>query len=140
MAETLLTYTTTLSKLTCGACHIPFAIPRDLHERLRNTGDKFWCPNGHGISYAETENDRLRVKAEREERWRREAQAQVTHERDQRQAAERSASAYRGRVTRLKNRAAAGICPCCTRHFENVQRHMESKHPGFTESAEPADA
>ena|ERR1035438_9978683 len=136
MTETLLTYTTTLSKLTCGECHVPFAIPADLHDRVKATGALFYCPNGHKIRYSETENDRLKAKAEREERWRKEAETRVTHERDQRQAAERRVSAYKGQVTKIKKRIGNGFCPCCQRHFTNVERHMASKHPGYAESAD----
>lgn len=106
MPETM-TYTGILAVEECYKCHITFAMPADFQRRCRDDGGTFWCPS---------------------------AEARVTHERDQRQAAERSASAYKGRVTRLKNRAAAGICPCCTRHFENLHRHMSTKHPDFAES------
>lgn len=43
--------------------------------------------------------------------------------------------AARGQVTRLKNRAAAGVCPCCNRTFHQLVRHMAAKHPDF--AAEP---
>ena len=130
MRDTL-TYTDTLSILECGSCHISFAIPRDMLRARKEDGRDFWCPNGHQIRYSETDNQKLKRKAEREERWRLEAEAQLTHERDQREAAERSAAAYKGRVTRLKNRAAAGVCPCCNRSFENLRRHMNTRHPDF---------
>lgn len=38
-------------------------------------------------------------------------------------------NAYKGNVTKLKKRASAGLCPCCNRHFTNLQRHIASKHP-----------
>lgn len=140
MPSATITYSTTLEAISCGECEIPFAIPVSLHKRLKETGARFYCPNGHHIRYSKTEADRLRDKLAQEEQWRKSAQARLTHERDQRMAAERSASAYKGRVTRLKNRAAAGVCPCCNRHFENVERHMNTKHPDFRESPEPASA
>lgn len=33
------------------------------------------------------------------------------------------------KIIQTKRRALAGVCPCCTRTFQNVQRHMKSKHP-----------
>lgn len=30
---------------------------------------------------------------------------------------------------RLRKRAHAGVCPCCKRSFENVRRHIKTKHP-----------
>lgn len=136
-ANVELSYTTTLSVLTCGECSVPFAIPSNMHQRVKADGSQFFCPNGHMIRYSETENKRLQRQLANSRECLDWTQGQLTHERDQRQAAERSASAYKGRVTRLKNRAAAGVCPCCSRHFENVERHMNTKHPGFRESAEP---
>jgi hypothetical protein len=127
-------YTTSLETLSCGSCGIPFAIPLDMHRKVKDSGDSFWCPNGHQISYHRSEADNLRDKLAREQSARKRAEAAEVHQRDQRVAAERSAAAYKGRVTRLKNRAAAGVCPCCNRHFENVERHMSTKHPDFRDS------
>jgi hypothetical protein len=30
---------------------------------------------------------------------------------------------------RLKKRASAGTCPCCSRTFANMAEHMKQKHP-----------
>lgn len=35
---------------------------------------------------------------------------------------------------RLKKRVAAGVCPCCTRSFQNLRRHMATKHPEHASS------
>jgi hypothetical protein len=51
---------------------------------------------------------------------------------------ERSAAAYRGQVTRLRTRAKAGLCPCCNRSFQDLHRHMATKHPDFDPAEEPA--
>lgn len=48
---------------------------------------------------------------------------------DEAEAVKRSAAAYKGAATRLKNRAKAGVCPCCNRTFQNLARHMASQHP-----------
>lgn len=136
MPASTITYSTTLHALDCGECSIPFGVPVDFHRRVKRTGADFWCPNGHKIAYSETDYDRMKAKAEREERWRREAETRTEAARDQARAAERSASAYKGRVTRLKNRAAAGVCPCCQRTFQQLARHMSAKHPDFADSAE----
>jgi hypothetical protein len=31
----------------------------------------------------------------------------------------------------MKKRAVAGVCPCCNRHFRELERHMASKHPKY---------
>lgn len=44
--------------------------------------------------------------------------------------------AAEGRTRAVKRRVAAGVCPCCTRTFQNLAAHMQNKHPGFpTEEA-----
>jgi hypothetical protein len=116
----------TLTCLTCWACGIEFAMPQIIERKRAEDGKAFFCPNGDKLSYGPSLLDQERSR-------RRSMEAQLTHERDQRQAAERSASAYKGRVTRLKNRAAAGVCPCCNRSFENLRRHMDTKHPDFAD-------
>ena len=132
MTQTL-THLTVLTSLTCGECEIPFAMPDDLLRGAQRDGRYFWCPNGHKIRYATSENDKLKRQLADAERSKKYLDGRLTHERDQRQAAERSASAYKGQATRLRNRASAGVCPVpeCHRHFENLQRHMTSKHPDF---------
>lgn len=137
MANTM-TYSGTLVVIDCCACGMLFGVPRDLDKRNReDPGRSFYCPSGHGQHYTgPTEADRLRRELEMVERQRDWAETARQAARDQAERAERSAAAYKGRVTRLKNRAAAGVCPCCTRHFENVERHMANKHPDFTEATD----
>lgn len=124
--------TTQLSTMSCGHCAIPFAIPEALHEALIDNGKRFYCPNGHCISYTESEANKLRkrLEAERNER------ARVSAERDQAQA---SARAQKGVATKARKRAAAALCPCCNRSFVQLRRHMASKHPDF-DAAEEASS
>ena len=113
MANAIIRNQQTLTALTCWVCGIEFALPHIIERKRAEDGKVFFCPNGDRISYGPS-------LLEQEKSRSRSMEAQLTHERDQREAAERSASAYKGRVTRLKNRAAAGVRPCCNRHFENV--------------------
>jgi hypothetical protein len=135
-------YTTTLSTLSCGSCGIPFAMPTDILDTKMADGSSFWCPNGCKVSYSETEEQRLRKKLaeeraarDREHAARQRAEADAVHQGDQRRAAERQVSAYKGTVTRMKNRAAAGVCQECHRTFPDVAAHMETKHPGYPKSS-----
>lgn len=117
-----------LVAMHCGECDITFAVPDSFKEERLNSGQAWYCPNGHGRVFKETEADRLRRRL-------RSLEATNTHLEDQRAAAERQARAYKGHATRLKKRAAAGVCPCCDRSFQNVARHMASQHPDFVEKA-----
>jgi len=40
-----------------------------------------------------------------------------------------SSSVTTWQLTKVRNRIRAGICPFCTRHFTDLERHVASKHP-----------
>ena len=54
---------------------------------------------------------------------------------EQRGAAERTLRTTKGHLTRSRKRACRGLCPFCKRHFVNVQRHVETKHPDAAKEA-----
>ena len=83
------------------------------------------------MSYTESEADQLRRERDRLKQQLAQKDDEIRVQRDCREAAERSASARKGQITKLKKRAAAGVCPCCNRSFENLRRHIDSQHPGF---------
>jgi hypothetical protein len=133
MDNLTLEHTETLVVHECPACFVLHAIPRRMHrERLEQGGDVY-CPNGHVWVFTTPEVARLKNKLEAAEQSRDAAWASLTHEADQRQAAERSAAAYKGQARHLRNRIGNGVCPCCHRSFANVARHMAGQHPGFAE-------
>lgn len=135
MSGQTFTYTEsqTLVTETCCRCGVLFAMPDYLRKAcLRDHSQEFYCPNGHGQVYTgKTEAQKERKRAEKERELRERAEVRVRSVLDQLESAERSNSALRGVVTRQKNRAAAGVCPCCTRSFQNLQRHMSAKHPDY---------
>lgn len=119
--------TLTLVLEECCSCHLQFAVPRDWQAERRRKRDIWTCPNGHRQHYtAEAEEERLR-------RVLRQERALTTHYQDQAEAAERSARAYRGHITRLRRKVANGVCPApgCGRTFENVRQHLAGVHPEF---------
>ncbi|MFC6487312.1 hypothetical protein [Nitratireductor sp. GCM10026969] len=121
-------------KLTCCRCKSDMWLPDDLYSAARKSPDiSFYCPYGHPQHFPEGETEEVRLRRERDRLKQQLAQKddEIGWQRNQREAAQRSASARKGQITRLKNRAAAGVCPCCNRSFENLRRHMASKHPGF---------
>lgn len=132
-----MSYTGTLVITSCW-CGIRLAIPEDLHAMARRKGTAVFCPLGHEFVYGDTEIDRLKREAkEAKERAALHARQAVFARTsrdaawDQARAAERSAAAYKGHATRLRNRIANGVCPVagCRRHFDNVQAHIEGQHP-----------
>ena len=80
----------------------------------------------------ESEEDKLRHERDRLQQQLAQKDDAIAYQRQMRETAERQAAAKRGQVTKLKKRAAAGVCPCCNRTFVELQRHMATKHPTFT--------
>jgi len=125
----------TLEVIECPTCHLIYGVTQQWVTDRRRDHLAFWCPNGHnGISFS-GESD-----LEKAERFRKNAVARsesaetaLRAAHDQAQAAERSAAAYKGHLTRAKNRIANGVCPVqgCRRHFDDVQAHMTTQHPGW---------
>lgn len=116
-----MTYTGELTVVTCW-CGTQYAISADLYNFMRrklNDGEKqpdVYCPLGHTwIISGEGKVKRLeRQLANREEDLRAERAAHAT---------------TKGALTKLRKRAERGVCPCCSRSFVDVARHMKSKHP-----------
>lgn len=122
---------------TCCECGLLFAMTEDFkNEKLKyresHNRRSFYCPNGHQQHYlGETEEtklrrerDRLKNDADWQRRRREEAEARAKHQ-------EHRANGYKGHATRVTKRAKAGVCPCCNRTFQQLARHMATKHPTF---------
>ncbi len=124
-----------LVAVTCASCGILYAIPTSLdqaarkyHSRLSN-GWWLCCPLGHTWGYVGDQSNEARLREQlREERDR---AGRLAAERDQVSA---SLSATKGVVTKQRKkleRVAKGVCPCCTRSFRDLKRHMATKHPEY---------
>lgn len=110
----------------CPSCGVEYGIPDSLNKQLlvKTTSGSVFCPNGHSWHYTGKSFDQKL----------RDADARVLAARDQAAAAERRAAAARGQVTKLRNRIANGVCPCCHRTFKQLARHMASQHPDYQEA------
>lgn len=118
-----LNHATELESLVCWACGVPFAATSFFLSERRASGKAFTCPNGCSIRFGEPEADKLRrelvaVRAAKER-----AEAEARHRREE---AERAGK----KLDRLKRRVHAGVCAKCNRTFQNVARHMVTKHGG----------
>jgi hypothetical protein len=121
------TATITMVNLECW-CGCPFSAPQSLydeHKKYHTTS--IYCPHGHSVVYGKKTDIALAREAQKH------AEAETARVRamlDQETASHR---ATKGALTKAKKRAAAGVCPCCHRTFQNVARHMRSKHPEYPE-------
>lgn len=119
---------------TCGECGITFAVPKEFDEEKQKEGSSgkgWYCPNGHARIYCETKESILKRELAREKQRTDQLAAEAKDLRKRKAAVERSLTATRGVVTRIKNRVKNGVCPCCNRYFANLHRHMTTQHPGF---------
>ena len=116
-----------LHKIQCGGCGVWHAIPAKLHETCLEEGGFWYCPNGHQRGYREGKHAKEALRRERDALKQRVAQLDdaVAEERRRRGDAEKKLSSARRRAT-------AGVCPCCNCTFQNVQRHMKTKHPNVS--------
>lgn len=110
--------------ITCWKCNTTYFLPIALFTAAKASPSiSFYCPYGHSAHYPDglTETDKMRRRAER-------AEQNIEYHRNRAKQLERSVSAHKGQITKLKKRAKAGVCFCCNRTFQNLQRHMATKH------------
>lgn len=112
----------------CGRCGVLFGMGIGFVRARRADHGTWHCPNGHSWAFtSESEEETLR-------RQRNEARDRAARERSLRDQTEASLRATKGVVTKQRkklDRMKHGVCPCCNRHFENVEAHMATEHPDF---------
>lgn len=121
------------SSIVCCQCAVQFFMPNALYNQRKEDRKLFYCPNGHGQHFTETEVQKLKKQleaAERQRKWAEEARDSALRDRDH---AQKAARTVRGHMARLRKRVGNGVCPCCSRSFVNLRRHIATKHPEFTE-------
>lgn len=126
------TQTITLKLIECANCGMPFGVTESFQNRRRDDHKGFMCPNGHSNVYnGKTEAEKLREQLERSANREKSLSLVIDRQRDTIQSKDHVIRATRAAKTRLKNRIAAGVCPCCNRTFQDLARHMQGKHPEF---------
>ena len=110
----------------CCVCGLTFAMPASFKASARKDHSKtFYCPAGHIQHYTgETEAQKYKRLFEEKERA-------LASEKETKDRQYRLLIATNKKLTNLKKRAAAGVCPCCKRTVSQMARHMATKHPDF---------
>lgn len=130
-----ITVSTILNTITCPNCGGIYAIAKDYQDEARKLGNfkKCWtcpyCTTERGYGRGELQNlkellDQEKRSTEYLRRQRDNALAESDHFR-------RSRDGMKGALVKVKKRVGKGVCPCCNRHFSNLQAHMENKHPEY---------
>lgn len=121
--------------IECCKCGVGFWVTAQFDQQRLKDKQSFYCPNGHGQSYTESEADRLRRQLEQTKR-------ELTEAESARQFAEIRLANEQARakkdMKRVMRRANSGTCQHCHRTFSNVARHMETKHPECSSEAAPS--
>ena len=124
----------------CCNCGMIFAVPKALDSRWQRLGETqtFYCPMGHPQSYVGkseaqklSETQKLLKNAQQRTKW---AEHNATEARKDADRAEHRRRGEKAAKTRIKNRIANGVCPCCKRSFKDLHRHMQNKHPDYVAS------
>lgn len=116
-----------MTMMTCGGCGIVFSVPEAWRAEKQRTGNGWYCPNGCSRVYKESDADKAKRQLEEE----RQRHANTLSRLNESEAAARNA---KSELKRIKTRIHAGVCPCCNRTFQNLARHMNSKHPDHKNS------
>ncbi len=120
---------TQLKPMECGECGIVFAISEAKYNRCRQSGEGWYCPNGHSRVFSSSENTELKYKVERLEREVQRSKDYIQEKNHQILQLNYSVRAQKAAKTKILNRVKNGVCPCCNRTFANLQNHFKSKHP-----------
>lgn len=122
----------TLQVITCASkrCGFTFGVPHHWFVHMRDAHKSMYCPKCRSGIYwpGESDEEALRRKLHHANDLLATSRATAEH-------VERQRRAEKAAKTRLKNRIAAGVCPCCNRTFVNLQRHMDGQHPEFKPKA-----
>lgn len=109
----------------CCNCGMPFAMTADFQRRRRDDRKSFYCPMGHGQHYSgKSEAQKLKDQLAKKQRDLEAAYGRAAALQGQR---DQIANSYKRIRARVKN----GVCPCCNRTFDNLLRHMRTKHPDY---------
>ena len=121
------TITETFHVVSCYLCGTRFGINNDLYRAaVQNHDRSVHCPACGKLTCwtGKTEAQKLQDELARERQRHDQTRAELKDMEARRRAA-------LGQVTKIRNRVGNGICPCCNGHFDNLQRHMQAKHPGY---------
>jgi hypothetical protein len=122
--------------MTCG--HTT-ALPQDTVTERRQDHRNMWCGTcGHKNHFPQKSKiEKERAKTARAERLMKDREEERDSARDAASHADHRARGYKGHLTRQRKRSVAGACPCCNRTFQQLARHMKSKHPQYEVSEDP---
>ncbi len=118
-----------LVTINCGECGGTYAINSRYYKQRQDYGGYWHCPYCQtSWGFGETEFDKLKKQLQKEEMRTRTLRFELEQSEQDLKHQTHLTRAEKAAKTRIKNRVHKGVCPHCNRHFQNLQRHMETKH------------
>ena len=122
----------TLTVIQCGECGGSYAICENYRNQKHTHGGYWTCPYCKASwGYGKSALSRMEAKLASEQRTSEHLRDLKRSEEREKERQARRARAFKGHLKRTKARIAAGVCPCCNRHFQNLHKHMKGQHPGY---------
>jgi hypothetical protein len=90
----------------CLSCAAQVVLTPETEKRLRETGDSFYCPNGHPMVFRPSKNSELKEELAEMTRGRDYYKSRLQEEREESRRIARRLSATQGVVTRMKRKGA----------------------------------
>lgn len=109
--------------LECGGCGIPFFVPTKWKNNKVEQKGSFSCPNGCGRQFCgETKEEKLKREM---------LQLKQLHEDHNQKLIDKWLDEKKkaNDLQKQLKRVHKGVCPCCNRSFQNLKKHIETKHP-----------
>ncbi len=130
--KTVAEFTTVHAVRMAGCGHITFLSAEHRAERLRDHKSFYCATCGRNNYYTGTSDlEELQGRLNTIQDQRDTARKNLNEQREKTRSKARQLSAQKGVTTRIKNRIANGVCPCCKRTFQNLARHMKGQHPDY---------
>lgn len=113
-------------------CDAIIAMPVHVMQAFRRNHKWWYCYNGHQQHFSGVSDvERLRRDLDSERKRKEWLQQELKVEKEAHQSTRRSRAIIKGKFKATKTRIKNGVCPCCKRSFQNLHRHMTTKHPDY---------
>jgi hypothetical protein len=112
--------------LHSNGCGHTIVMSPEHYEACRESGRSWYCTVCGKSRCFTGETELQKLRRERDAAKQREETIRANLE-----DTKRRLSAQFGENTKLRKRIKNGVCPCCTRSFTNLRRHLQTKHPEY---------
>jgi hypothetical protein len=116
----------------CVRCGVPIVLEATFHQERQRDHANFFCPNGHPQHYpGKSDVELLKEQLAEKDRYIENSKKRREWAERDAKIAKRSAASYKGKLNHVKDRVGNGVCPCCRRTFQDLMKHMQTKHPTY---------